>query len=385
MTTSIRWFCTNRALATVTSNFEVMLKDRVHNPTDTERWFNDIRHIFFYVNGFLVTLDFQHVGCQDVGIGTDLKNIFSVVFQRFFHFSDSWRFQLRERFHNFFGFLLERFANNAFVGYSLNDVDSLGLAQLPFSNQADPGGFGVLGQVVGRSIGTADTFNPSLDIIKNIKSILFKLNHRQRAYIGSETFSIPTIAGVVSHFVVHMLTESKFPGIHSDFDHVLLDTSHEICQSFISNDFVIHCLADSDNFSCFAIHLVAGGIQEYLCNKVGLFHKLEIVINSVTYLNISNFTKFRMRLVRWIAEMFNFCHRKLTNADQARARRNFIAEAIANLSCCEGQFFLKKFVRLLTEQWAKSIKINYYLIEFQQSLKVNKDSLCCFRSQEAFN
>lgn len=89
MTTSIRWFCTNRALATVTSNFEVMLKDRVHNPTDTERWFNDIRHIFFYVNGFLVTLDFQHVGCQDVGIGTDLKNIFSVVFQRFFHFSDS--------------------------------------------------------------------------------------------------------------------------------------------------------------------------------------------------------------------------------------------------------------------------------------------------------
>jgi hypothetical protein len=92
-----------------------------------------------------------------------------------------------------------------------------------------------------------------------------------------------------------------------------------------------------------------------------------------------------MRLVRWIAEMFNFCHRKLTNADQARARRNFIAEAIANLSGCEGQFFLKKFVRLLTEQWAKSIKINYYLIEFQQSLKVNKDSLCCFRSQKAFN
>lgn len=83
--------------------------------------------------------------------------------------------------------------------------------------------------------------------------------------------------------------------------------------------------------------------------------------------------------------MFNFCHRKLTNADQPRARRNFIAEAIANLSCGEGQFFLKKCVCLITEQWAKSLEIKYYLIEFQQSLEVNKDSLCCFGSQKAFN
>ena len=58
MTTFIRFCYTNRALATVASNFEIMLKDRIHNPTDTERWFNDIRHILFYVNSFLVSLDF---------------------------------------------------------------------------------------------------------------------------------------------------------------------------------------------------------------------------------------------------------------------------------------------------------------------------------------
>ena len=170
ITFSIYNFFTNyRALAVVTSHSEIMLKDWIHDAADTEGWFDDIRHVFFYVHSLLVPFNFQHIGRHDVRIIPNCQDVFAVVFQRLFNLNNGCRFQLGKGFHDIFRFLLERFAHSAFVRHSLENVNRLGFRQLLFCYQTYSGRLGMLRQIVGRAIGTADTFHPSLEIYFEIE------------------------------------------------------------------------------------------------------------------------------------------------------------------------------------------------------------------------
>ena len=68
----------------------------------------------------------------------------------------------------------------------------------------------------------------------------------------------------MGHFVVHVLAESKLLRVNTDFNHILLNASHEIGQGLIGDDSLINCFTDGDKFSCFTVHLIASRVQECL-------------------------------------------------------------------------------------------------------------------------
>lgn len=83
-------------------------------------------------------------------------------------------------------------------------------------------------------------------------------------YVGGKAFGVPAVAGVMGHFIIHVLAESQFLGIDAHFDHVLLDAGHEIGQCFVGDHVLVDRLADRHDFSRFAVHLIASRVQKNL-------------------------------------------------------------------------------------------------------------------------
>lgn len=65
------------------------------------------------------------------------------------------------------------------------------------------------------------------------------------AYIGGFGFSIPAVAGVVSHLVVHVLSETQLVFGDADFDKVEVDPPDEVPQDGV----VDHPLNDTTRSS----------------------------------------------------------------------------------------------------------------------------------------
>lgn len=51
-------------------------------------------------------------------------------------------------------------------------------------------------------------------------------------------FSIPAVGSVVSHFIVHMLTESQTLTLDTDLDQEHVNTSNEVAQGLVVYDFL---------------------------------------------------------------------------------------------------------------------------------------------------
>lgn len=55
-------------------------------------------------------------------------------------------------------------------------------------------------------------------------------------YIGGFGLSVPAVAGIVGHLIVHMLTETKLVFCHTHFDQIKVDPSNEVAQDGVVDD-----------------------------------------------------------------------------------------------------------------------------------------------------
>lgn len=67
------------------------------------------------------------------------------------------------------------------------------------------------------------------------KTITMQVRIKILAYIWSKAFRIPTVAGVMSHLIAHVLPEAQLSRIDSNFNEELMNPGHEIAQSLIGN------------------------------------------------------------------------------------------------------------------------------------------------------
>jgi hypothetical protein len=146
--------------------------------------------------------------------------------------------------HDILGFFFEGLAHCALLRFQANNINRLRFWKTTRGYQRNTGGLGVLREIVGGTISTSNAFDPTLETQE--KKLFEKKNFfkSRTTYIRSEAFGIPTVASVVGHFVAHVLAETQFLGIHTDFHHVRLNSSHKVCQSFVGNDTFVNCLTN---------------------------------------------------------------------------------------------------------------------------------------------
>lgn len=116
-------------------------------------------------------------------------------------------------------------------------------------------------QIVTRPVGTAHYLDPTLQraniTLSNSKRTACD-GVRKRydlTYIGGFGFSVPAVTGVVSHLVVHVLSETQLVFGNSNFSKIEVDPPDEISQDGVIdhslNEKAIHLRYVSADFSTF--------------------------------------------------------------------------------------------------------------------------------------
>lgn len=104
------------------------------------------------------------------------------------------------------------------------------------SNQRDLCGSRVTLQIITWAVSTAHDFNPALWATNIPLRIIMNTNpeaERNQTYIWGFGFSVPAVAGVVSHLIVHVLSETQLVFGNADFSQVEVDPPNKISQDWI--------------------------------------------------------------------------------------------------------------------------------------------------------
>ena len=160
--------------------------------------------------------------------------------------------------------------------------------------------------------------------------------------VAGEYLGVPAVRGVVSHLVGHVLPEPQPAAVHSDLDEEVVDPGEEVAQGRVGHSATSHGLPYLDLPGRLAVHLVTGGVESHH----SLRHSGEL----------------RVALVLGVTEVFYLRHGELSHSDQTRPGRDLVSKGVANLS---------------SREWELA------LVELQQPLEVDEDSLRGLRPQEA--
>lgn len=90
---------------------------------------------------------------------------------------------------------------------------SYGFREFLLSGKFSAGSFGVIGEIKGTPVGTANTLDPAVACV---------------------ALSVPAVARVMSHLIAHVLTEAEPLGTNPHHHEELVDTAHEVAQGFVA-------------------------------------------------------------------------------------------------------------------------------------------------------
>lgn len=132
------------------------------------------------------------------------------------------------------------------------------------------------------------------------------------------TLSIPTVASIVGHLSLKMLSESQmFFSVESNFFQVSKDFVEIIAQSFIVDKTCFDSFTDLNPFGCFNSFFLTFFAEE------GEFM-------------MSDIFKFWMTFVLRINEVLNLSHLELSHSYQTISRCNLVPKAKTDLTGTEG-------------------------------------------------
>ena len=87
---------------------------------------------------------------------------FAIRLQRFFCSFYGFSIHFGQMLHDILGFFFEGLAHCALLRFQANDVNRLGFRKTARGYQRNTSGLGVLREIVGGTISTADAFDPTL-------------------------------------------------------------------------------------------------------------------------------------------------------------------------------------------------------------------------------
>ena len=167
------------------------------------------------------------------------------------------------------------------------------------------------GQVVGTSIGTSNALDPT---------------------IASLQLGIPAVGSVVGHFVGHVLTESKLPGVHTQLEQEELDACKEVSQSFVVHQAGLNSLANG--------HLL----------NVGLARSLHFTVEQ-RQLDVLDLIEATVLLTTlWVHVVLDLCHQELAHTQKTGTRGDLVPERLANRGRSKRHGLLVKVQQLLEVQ-----------------------------------
>ena len=216
-----------------TTSPEAVLHQRVEDTTNTERRLNDVGHKLAGVLNSLAELDGNRVLADlDLAVGntSNLEGDAAVVAQLLGKLLSLLLWCGQESSLDSLGILLELRTKLLPLDIDLpllNDKRSLTLLT---HNQGSTGLLGVHAQIVGTSVGTANTLDPAR---------------------AGEKLSVPAITSVVGHLVGHVLTETQLGHVDTNLLQELVNTGEEVTQSLVIHETFLNSLAnlDSSGFS----------------------------------------------------------------------------------------------------------------------------------------
>ncbi|KAI6772111.1 hypothetical protein HG530_003069 [Fusarium avenaceum] len=154
-------------------------------------------------------------------------------------------------------------------------------------NQGSTGLLGVDAQVVGTSVGAANTLDPTR---------------------AGEKLSVPTVASVMGHLIGHVLAESQLAHIYTNLLQEQVDSCNEVTQSLVINKTFLHSLANLDSPGS------------------GLAGQLGITVKK-NKLNILNLVESGVLLATLrVDEVLDLSHKELTHSQQTSTRGDLVSE-----------------------------------------------------------
>mmetsp|Transcript_20111 Transcript_20111/g.57714 ORF Transcript_20111/g.57714 Transcript_20111/m.57714 type:complete len:547 (-) Transcript_20111:435-2075(-) len=283
----------NNALFIALALVEGVLKERVENTAHTERGLNDggselnLAHLLRrlgpseHILGNLKAVD----SCLSIGLkccGNRLKGSPRLG-------------QSLKCTGNDTLILTEGLAEGLAIKLELGNLNILRRVQTLRRKHGRFGLLGVHGQIVASTVSVTNAFHPT---------------------VRGLDLQIPTIAGVVCHLRLEMLTESHTSGVHTNLLHEKLRTGHKVAQSFIVDKARLDCRADGQG--------------------LGLTRAQLIVTAEENELLVRNRGEAGMRLVVRIDKVLDFTHAELTDTEKAGTRGDLVTESKADLSSGEG-------------------------------------------------
>lgn len=275
------------------SSPEAVLNQRVQDSADTERGLNDVGSVVSNVGGDGLLLDLE-VGLVELGAGNfNTSNLGQDNLAGIKSLGKILKLALGsglEPLLDGLGGLLEQRTELLLVVLADKLVLDQRSVQLLLNLQLDLGSSLVDGQIVGRSVSTADTLDPA---------------------VGGVQLSVPTVGGVMGHLVGHVLSESESVGVDTNLDQEQVDSSKEVTQSLVINETRVDGLTDS--------HLL----------DVGLTGGLD-VLGQESQLDVSHLVESSVVLVKRVDVVLNLGHGELSDSQQTGSRRNLVSERLTD-------------------------------------------------------
>lgn len=112
--------------------------------------------------------------------------------------------------------------------------------------------------------------------------------------IRSFNFGIPTVLGIMGHFIISVLSESNGFWSNTYINKELICSCHEVSKSLVINYTICNC-----------------GIKRQISDNSSFIGKLVLFAEKWKH-HIGNSMEFVMFFVLWVYEMFNFSHGKFS-------------------------------------------------------------------------
>ena len=201
-----------------------MLEHAVDDPTDTERWLDDVRRKLLLLRRLCLLGETDHFLGQDelfvvdldlklFATGQSLGQLFLLIICRVF-----------KEFSDHLLILLKLLADDLFVEHGVRHSVSDWLRKLAASHKLHSCFILMLGQIKGRSISVTSDLDPA---------------------IAGLDLGIPAIIGVVSHLGRAMLAEANGLALDAKRGQEKIGASHEITDCLVADKATSDSLADS--------------------------------------------------------------------------------------------------------------------------------------------
>ena len=307
-------------LFVIRTNVEGVLEHAVHDATDTKGWFDDGGRVVATVDHLRLLFDGEHALFECLLTDGGLKGGRAVCFGSGLE-CKCIRFAEREKsVGDRLGILLESLADHLLVRRDDDNFLLNRLVEAFVRHEINLRLVRVRLEIKRGSIGETDAFNPTVRALN---------------------LGIPAVGGVVRHFMLQVLTETKASRIDTDLEKEQVASRDKITERFVGDDTLGNGFADSH--------------RERLLD----FGQLRVLAKEVE-LRVGNFDKARVLLVIRVHKVLNFRLRKLANAQETSARRNLVTKTLTDL---------RRGERKLTA------------VEVEQVSKVDKDALGGFRTK----